>query len=269
MTNLLKILCFILLLPSTLCAQECTTQGQTPATAFPVCGTSTFHQGVVPVCGMHTLDVPGCPAGPNVQYADLNPFWYKFTCYESGTLGFLITPKNLGDDYDWQLYDITGHDPADVFTDKSLVVTGNWSGSYGKTGASNTGVSFVQCASDPAQQQTNTFAKMPQVTVEHTYLLLISHFSGDSQSGYDLSFGGGTAVITDTTQPHLKAVEINCSDDQLQVKLNKNILCKSIAADGSDFTINAPGITVTGSSGVNCSAKFDTDSLQLELSAPL
>src|SRR5205823_2470312 len=96
-----------------------------------------------------------------------------------------------------------------------------------------------------------------------------SHYDGASQSGYDLSFAGGTAVITDPTIPHLKTVEATCSDDLLIIKLGKNIKCGSIATNGSDFTISAPGITVVGSTGVNCSEKFDTDSLLLQLSAPL
>ena len=31
-------------------SQACTTLGQTPATAFPVCGTTTFTQTTVPLC---------------------------------------------------------------------------------------------------------------------------------------------------------------------------------------------------------------------------
>src|SRR5438874_2872876 len=106
--------------------QPCTAPGQNPSTAFPVCGTTVFHQTTVPICQTHSLFVPGCSGSSNANYADKNPFWYKFTCYAAGTLGFLITPNNLGDDYDWQLYDITGHNANDVFTDNSLVVTGNW-----------------------------------------------------------------------------------------------------------------------------------------------
>src|SRR5689334_14582981 len=100
-------------------AQQCSTLGQTPATAFPVCGTTTFVQTSVPICGGTSITVPGCSGA---QYQDKNPFWYKFTCYQAGTLGFSITPTNLGDDYDWQLFDITGHNPNDVFTDPSLFV---------------------------------------------------------------------------------------------------------------------------------------------------
>src|SRR3982751_265959 len=92
-------------------AQPCTTPGQTPSTAFPVCGTSVFQQTTVPICGTRSLVVPGCSGA---AYSDKNPFWYRFTCYVSGTLGFLIKPTNSGDDYDWQLYDITGRNPDDV-----------------------------------------------------------------------------------------------------------------------------------------------------------
>jgi len=122
-------------------SQPCTTLGQTPSTAFPVCGTSVFHQTVVPLCNTNPLYVPGCSGTGNAAYANKNPFFYIFTCFTSGTLGFLITPLAPDEDYDWQLYDITGHNPDDIFTDTSLVVTGNWSGTYGNTGASDTGVS--------------------------------------------------------------------------------------------------------------------------------
>ena len=45
-----------------------------------------------------------------------------------------------------------------------------------------------------------SFSKMPTLIEGHEYLLLVSHFS-DSQSGYSLSFGGGTANITDPVNP--------------------------------------------------------------------
>src|ERR1044072_2362578 len=115
-------LVLILLLCNNLWAQNCTTLGQTPSSAFPVCGLDTFSQTNVPICISHAIVVPGCENDGN-DYADKNPFWYRFTCYKTGTLGFLITPNDLGDDYDWMLYDITNRNADDVFTDKSLIVT--------------------------------------------------------------------------------------------------------------------------------------------------
>lgn len=245
-------------------AQRCDGPGQTPSKAFPVCGTSTFHQTTVPLCVTQDLKVPGCS---NAAYQDRNPFWYRFTCYTAGTLGFLIKPLDSGDDYDWQLYDITGRDPNDVFTDASLIVTGNWAGTYGSTGASNSGVDFIQCASDPAAKK-NSFSKMPALAEGHAYLLLVSHFT-NSQSGYDLSFSGGTAVITDPVLPALQKIEAACNGSTMRVKLNKKIKCSSLANDGSDFFITPAGVTVTGAVGMGCADGFDSDSLLINLNTSL
>ncbi len=246
-------------------AQTCTTIGQTPSTAFPVCGTTTFSQSSVPLCSSNSLFVPGCSGSGNADYANKNPFWYKFTCFTSGTLGFVITPNNLTDDYDWQLYDVTGHNPDDIFTNNSLVVSGNWAGNPGTTGASQGGANFIQCASSYTGTDPR-FAKMPNLIKGHQYILLVSHFT-DTQSGYALSFGGGTASITDTTKPALKSVGSSCDATQLYVKINKSVQCSSLAADGSDFTIS-PGLTKIISAQALCTG-FDMDSIVLQLSGPL
>ncbi len=250
-----------------LAAQPCTAPGQTPSTAFPVCGTTTFKQTTVPICGSHSLIVPGCTAGSGGGYQDKNPYWYKFTCFQSGTLGFLISPVNQGDDYDWQLYDITNRNPDDVFTDQSLIITGNWAGTYGNTGASASGVSFIQCGSDPAQNK-NTFSTMPNIIAGHTYLLMVSHFT-DSQIGYDLSFGGGTAIITDPSLPGVKTAEASCGGNLVRIKLTKKIKCISLAGNGSDFTISPGTAGVISATGIGCSFGFDTDSIELQLNTSL
>src|SRR6478735_1028539 len=84
-------------------AQGCTTLGQTPQTAFPVCGTTVFQQNTVPKCVNDVVHASSCGS-----YPDTNPFWYRFTCYTAGELRFKITPNDLTDDYDWQLFDISG-----------------------------------------------------------------------------------------------------------------------------------------------------------------
>src|SRR5688500_13228351 len=112
---------FILLYAIKSHAQPCTTPGQNPGTAFTVCGTSTFTQTTLPLCDGRALPYKGC--GYTNLLEDINPFWYKFTSFKSGTLGFTITPKDLSDDYDWELYDITGRNPEDIYTDANLVVS--------------------------------------------------------------------------------------------------------------------------------------------------
>ncbi|MEO9100027.1 MAG: PKD domain-containing protein, partial [Ginsengibacter sp.] len=242
--------------------QTCTTIGQNPSTAFPVCGTSVFSQTTVPYCGGKS--VPG-PCRVTDDVTDTNPFWYKFTCFTAGTLGFLITPVDLNDDYDWQLFDVTGHNPADVYTDQSLFVSCNWSGNKGLTGASAAGTDLNNCAGTSYP----TFSSMPTLKLNHNYLLLVSHFTKyqPGQEGYKLSFGGGSASITDTIPPALQSLSASCDVTEIYVKTNKKMKCSSLALDGSDFNLS-PAVANIISANSFCDA-FDMDSLVLKLSAPL
>lgn len=262
-------LLFLLFFAERVFSQACTTLGQNPETAFPVCGTTVFNQDVVPICSSVNLYVPGCSGGQGAaDYENKNPFWYKFTCYESGSLGFVINPNNSGDDYDWQLYDITGRNPTEVYTNRSLVVTGNWSGTFGATGARAGGVNYIQCASDPAENRPS-FAAMPNIIQGHEYLLLVSHFT-NSQSGYSLSFGGGTANITDPKLPKLDSASALCDGSVITIRLNKKMKCNSLTGAGNvEFFIEPNIATVVSATGNGCSNSFDMESVTLTMSNAL
>ncbi|MGZ3901383.1 MAG: T9SS type B sorting domain-containing protein [Bacteroidia bacterium] len=261
--KLISVLFFVLFAFIRVNSQTCTTLGQNPSTAFPVCGTDTFSQSTVPYCGGKLI--PGTCSSDGV--ADTNPFWYKFTCFSAGTLGFLITPNDLNDDYDWELFDITGHNPNDIYTNTSLFVACNWSGNVGRTGASSAGTSLKNCAG-PSYP---TFSAMPPLKLGHNYLLLISHFTKytPSQNGYKLSFGGGTASITDMLTPGVVSASASCDATQITVRLNKKMKCSSLDADGSDFTISSSVSTIIGANSIDCNNGFDMDSVTLTLNNPL
>lgn len=246
---------------SNIYSQTCSALGQNPSTAFPVCGTNSFAQSTVPICGLKPIPTP-CNQ-PGAIFLDKNPYWYKFTCYTSGTLGFTITPNNLNDDYDWQLFDVTGKNPDDVYTDKSLFVACNWSGRSGITGASAAGTGSVNCAGTTYP----LFSVMPSLIKGHNYLLLVSHYD-DTQTGYGLAFGGGTASITDTLTPRLQSASINCDGTHITVKLNKKMKCSSLATDGSDLLISS-GAVISSVVGNGCANSFDVDSVTLILNTPL
>jgi gliding motility-associated-like protein len=246
-------------------SQGCIALGQTPATAFPVCGSATFTQKSVSPCVNGRVIAP-CSSGTGNIYEDLNPYWYKFTCFVGGTLALTIDPKNDADDYDWQIFDVTGHDPSDVYTNAHLLVACNWSGLHGITGTKSTAASLTECGStgtfDPP-----IFSKLPTLIQGHNYLLLISHFTGDQQSGYDLSFIGGTASITDTVPPTFKDIRPICDGSRIRVILNKKMKCNSLAADGSDFSISPAVAQVIGATGNSCKTGFDMDTVTLTLSS--
>src|SRR5450755_3261974 len=93
------LLSFLMLISAYGWSQTFPVNGQLPKTAFPVCGSNTFMQSKVPMGSTGFLQVPGCGG-----YPDVNPFWYSFTCFVGGTLGFVITPNDNKDDYDWMLF---------------------------------------------------------------------------------------------------------------------------------------------------------------------
>ncbi len=259
---LIVITLLFLQLPKIGNAQVCTALGQNPQTAFPVCGTAVFSQNSVNICGDRAV-VSRCTA-LGTLFTDKNPYWYKFTCFTSGTLGFTITPNNLSDDYDWQLFDVTGRNVADVYTDVSMFVACNWSGDPGVTGASPAGNSLIRCEGPGVP----LFSAMPFITQGRNYLLLISHFT-NSQSGYSLSFGGGTGSITDPTEPHLSNATAACDGTVIRVKLNKKMKCNSLTSNGSEFSITPPIRSFISAVGNSCSTGFDTDSVTLTLNGPL
>ena len=254
---------FFISLTAVVRGQACVNSGQLPSSSFPVCGATVFSQTVVPACSGSPLPTKCITAG--VVYADKNPYWYKFNCIVSGTLGFVITPNNLVDDYDWQLFDITGHQPSDVYTDTTLFVSCNWSGDTALTGASAAGTTSVNCAGAGVP----TFNEMPILVAGNTYLLMVSHFDNISQSGYSLEFTGGTAGITDTTKSALASASASCSGNSIFVTLNKKMKCNSLSADGSDFSLSATGVQIVQAIGTNCNNGFDMDTILLMLNNPL
>jgi gliding motility-associated-like protein len=270
-----KKLLLVLLIIIVVCnaaAQTCSLPGMTPDKAIPVCGTAVFHQDSVTQC-----------TGPDVAHSDCTErvtsdksFWYKFTCFQSGTLGFLISGISASDDYDWILVDITNHNPNDVFTDPSLQVSLNTYGTLGApgapfpnspTGCKPTGSGNFHCQGDAP---TNSpFNAMPNITVGHDYLLMVTNWTSGSTQGYDLSFTGGTASITDPKEPHLQDSRAICDGVQAVIKTNKRMKCVSLSTDGSEFTISPPVANVIAASGYGCSNGFDMDSVILTLSSPL
>ncbi len=260
---------FLFLYVAAYAQNGCSTLGQTPSTAFPVCGSAVFRQFSVPVCG--GLQVHGhCDGVDGLGLSDLNPYWYKFTCFEAGTLAFTISPTVNTDDYDWQLFDVTGKDPNDVYTDVTTFVACNWSGTTGNTGASAAGTSLQVCATTPQHPNQPTFSGMPLLIKGHDYILLISHFLGSDQSGYALSFNGGTASITDTVAPKMKSARASCDGQSIALVLNKKMRCRTLAANGSDFSISpATGANIQSILGYGCSNSFDVDSVLITLDTPL
>jgi gliding motility-associated-like protein len=248
-------------------AQVCTLPGQTPGTAFTICYNGSFFQSRLTPCRNNSFYVPGC-TNQNTNYGDNNPIYYKFVCRTAGSFAFAITPVNSIDNYDWMLFDITGQDPNEIFTDRTLVISGNWSGSTGSTGASSIGVDFIQCRTLPQDGFKPTFNTMPFLKAGHEYLLMIGNMD-DQGAGYSLSVGGGTADITSDANQEIKGSVTTCNKSEIILRFSKKIKCSSIAADGSDFIITPAVANINSVTGNNCGSRNETDSIVIGLTNPL
>ncbi len=249
--------------------QACSLPGMTPDKAYPVCGTSVFHEDQVTNCSGPDVASTGCTVGVTSS----SSFWYKFTCFQSGTLGFLISGITASDDYDWELFDITGHNPNDVFTNTSLQVSLNIYGAQANaafpnspTGCKPGATGNVHC--DGSQGSNTPFNAMPSIILGHDYLLMVTNWT-KSTSGYDLSFTGGTASITDPKEPHIESSRAICDGTQAVIKTNKRMKCATLTANGSEFTITPNVAKVIAASGYGCANGFDMGSVILTLDKPL
>ncbi len=240
----MRIFTFLLLLVSfTARAQNCAGPGRVPELAIPVCGSLTFHQPDVPTCTGPALPYTNCFA----QALSDNSVWYKFHCLQAGTLGFLIAPASASDDYDWHIADVTGHAPQDVFT-TNLLVSMNLSANAPNTGCSAAGTTNVNC-----EGNTDPFNEMPTLIAGHDYLLCVTNWS-NSGLGYDLSFSGGTAVLTDLLPPSITSVGIvGCNTSTVKITFSEEILCSSLTATISEFSIIS-GTHVISSVSSTCTA---------------
>ncbi|MCP9751780.1 gliding motility-associated C-terminal domain-containing protein [Ferruginibacter sp. HRS2-29] len=261
----LSLLVFLLLCFSfSVKSQVCSGPFMTAGTAQAVCGTLTFNLGTLPNCDGPNIpnNTSGCG---NIVTSD-NSNWYKFHCYVGGTLGFLISPV-MPEDFDWELMDITGHNPNDVYT-MDLRVSLNLSGYVGvdgNTGCTAAGTSDVRCAGGGSGTQYN---RMPTLIAGHDYLLMVTNFDASGR-GYNLNFFG-TAQLTDQVPPTTTNVLVtNCEANKIKLTFSEDILCNTITPTGSEFVITPgthviTGITSTCSGGAN-----STTELTINLQDPL
>lgn len=161
-------------------------------------------------------------------------------CFNSGTLGFIITPNDINDNYDWQLFDVSGHNDDDALVDPSLFLACNWCSDPGETGASIDGNNLIVCTGTSQE----LFSKMPNIIQGHEYLLMVSH-RNPTESGFQIVVTGGTGSVTDPIEPDLYSARLSCNSTQISVFLNKDMNCATIASDGSDFVLSS-GATIVG-----------------------
>ncbi len=232
------------------------------AGAIPVCQpvyttttSYTGHGNVYPEIRSNGV-CPLCMDG------EKNDVFYIITVQTGGLLKFKLTPNNPANDYDWELFNMTNADCADLYTLASqLTVSCN---SYGVTGTNgptgiNTTLSNNQNCNGPGNTNGPAFNKDLPVHAGETFLLNVSNWSSTQQSGYTLDFSESTAQIYDNIPPVIDSIQqpISCSGaSQLYFKFSENVKCNEVYQHPEKFTITGGTggtYTVVSVTSVACS----------------
>lgn len=148
--------------------------------------------------------------------------WYTFTPTSDGIFNFILNPVDQGDDYDWALFDITGHTCSDIPNDASLLVSCNsWGdfGSNGPTGISST-AGGIGNSNGPGTTNGPPFNEDLDVFSGNTYVLMVSNWS-ESTEGFniDVSSSTATGVYTNSSIQNLNNDEI-CLGESSTIDIN-------------------------------------------------
>jgi hypothetical protein len=226
------------------------------AGAIPVCQTSYSVANSYVGYGL----ISEVAANTCLVSNEKNSVWYSITAYTGGRLKYTITPNNLLDDYDYALYDLTGHSYADIQSGIITPIICNFSAAGGKTGLDSIGTNYSEGAGG------SLYNPLLNLIQGHVYMLNISNFSSSSY-GYSLSFNGTTAIIGGMNST-VQSVVSYCGTDSLTMNLSAPVLNSSIASNGSDFllanttgTYNVISAYGTSSNGFSNSIVLKLDNL--------
>jgi len=198
-----------------------------------------------------------------------NSVWFRLEVATAGTIVFTITPVNTNNDYDFSIFNITGKtcDSIGEHTRVRCSGTDIYHSPGGLTGLSDTGT-LVVTGPGPGVP----FIASIHAVAGETYLLMVDNFNTVGVAGFTIDFTGSTATFKGENNPAYDSVRApDCDNSRgITVKMNKRILCSSLAADGSDFRLVPPLAAVTAASGLNCSGGNGyTQEITLTFGSPL
>ena len=268
MQHKLVIIWALIMLVQPLFAQQPTIQDCLGA--IPVCE-PVYHESQSPSgIGNYTQEIA---SGQTCNFNETNSIWYIFTAASNGQLGFLITPNDINDDYDWVLFNLTNASCQSIFNNNSLVVScnaaggGTCNGLTGATGASSSNNQGAGCSGG-----NSAFNALVPMQAGQTFALLVNNWTG-SPNGFTIDFGLSTGLgIFDQQPPRIENVVVQprrCGENAVRLRFTENIRCNSLSS--SAFTLAGPGgpYTLTATSTACQQQAAATREINLTISPPI
>ncbi len=243
---------------------------QDACNAVLLCGNKFFTPYSYKDIGLKR-DMPATPCNS----PEANSVWLKVIVKTPGSIVFSIVPIDTTDDYDFAVVDLTGKD-CDKITSAD-VVRCNFNNNQQPNRYYYGGIVGLNATSDKQFVQAGAngdpFLKQIMANAGDVYLIMINNFGGNGgpSSGFTLDFTGSTATFVNNGEPEYDSLDLSCgSVEQIEVHMSHQILCSSIAPDGSDFQIEPALATVISAKGLNCTGSNGyTQDISITLSNPI
>ena len=167
-------------------------------TGVILCDKNSFSVDYVLGGGSNNTEVDdaSCLVGCGGVGSETSSAWYKWTCDQSGTLTFTISPNNPDDDIDFLVYELpNGIDNCAGKIELRCMASGEnvgepiaqWRNCTGDTGAlAGDADQGEACGCQPGD---NNFVAPIDMIAGRSYALIVNNFS-NSSSGFSISWGG-------------------------------------------------------------------------------
>lgn len=241
--------------------------------AIQLCG-NTFYTPYSYTGTGNKLDLDSTPCALFHGGGEVNSVWLRIHTLTAGNVVFTIKPVSQYDDYDFAVIDITNKNCGEIYSKD--VIRCNYNENI--PGSNPGGVIGLNDISRTPYIPDGTFgSSFGQAILAKSngdYLILVNNYgnyvSGGPSQGFTIDFTGSSATFYNTAAPELQSTDELCGDNSsLIVKTSSEVLCSSIAADGSNFISDAPA-GIIGASGINCTGQSGyTNSILLHFNAPL
>ncbi len=205
---------------------------------------------------------------------EMNSVWIKLNITSSGKIIFKLMPIDTANDYDFAVLNST-KTTCDNLTSADVVRCNFNSNNPGSNVGGIIGLDSMSTISNVENGTIgNSFCQAIDAVKGETYLVMINNFGNyitpqTGVSGFTIDFTGSTAIFNNATPPEINSIDIPCSGTSVILHLNNEVICSSIAPDGSDFMSNAP-VAIISAAGISCDNDSSyTDSIIVNFAAPL
>lgn len=235
--------------------------------AIPVCQ-NTFTQNLS-YSGNGTINELNATNQGCLTTGESNSVWYILSASANGVLVFTLTPSTPAD-YDFAVWDLTDKS-CSAISNGMAPIRCNYASLINSSAGGTTGLS-TSSSIPSIGAGGGSFSSSINATAGQTFAILVNNTSGNT-SGYTLSFAGSTCQITDTYPPYFKSdtLPAGCSGPtSIKLVMSENVLCNSLATNGSDFTLNPASASITSVVSTACTTGSNfTNQFTLNFSAPL